>query len=256
VATLVQLGLAAALLAALVVIELRGAHPLVRLGILRSRSLARANVGMSMFFGTYVGVQFVATLYLRQVLQWSALQTALGLLPAAAIVTFASPRIAPLIARLGTSRTIIAGGSTHVAAYALFPAIARDHPYAVGVLPSMILLGIGFTLAFASFQIDGTSRIPDHEQGLAGGLLNTSTQVGRAVGLAIVTAVLTAGHQGTSGPDALLAGFTPALITVTALAAVGLLAAWSGTLTRRRATAHTDRSTDRLKLDDVPEIVG
>jgi Na+/melibiose symporter-like transporter len=255
-ATLVQFGLAAALLAAFVVIERRGAQPLVRLGILRSGSLARANVGMSVFFGAYVGFQFVVTLYLQQVLGWSPLQTALGFLPAAALVTFASPRIAGLIARFGTSRTIIAGVSTHVAAYALFLAIARDNPYAVGVLPSMILLGIGFTLAFASFQIEGTSGVPDHEQGLAGGLLNTSTQVGGAVGLAIVTAVLTAAADGKNGPDALLAGFTPALITVTVLAAIGLLAALSGTLERRRAAAQTDRSADRLKLDDVPESTG
>ena len=255
-ATLVQFGIAAALLAAFVVIELRGRHPLVRLGILRSSSLARANVGMSVFFGAYVGFQFVVTLYLQQVLQWSALQTALGFLPAAAIVTFASPRIARLIARLGTSRTIIAGVSTHVAAYALFLAIARDHPYAVGVLPSMILLGVGFTLAFASFQIQGTSGIPDHEQGLAGGLLNTSTQVGGAVGLAIVTAVLTAGNQGASRADALLAGFTPALITVTVLAVIGLLAALSGTLGRRRAAAQADWRTDELEPDRVPEMTG
>ena len=133
--TLVQFGLAAALLAAFVVIELRGARPLVRLGILRSSSLARANVGMSVFFGAYVGFQFVVTLYLQQVLHWSPLQTALGFLPAAALVTFASPRIGRLIARLGTSRTIIVGLSAHVAAYALFLASARDNPYAVGVLP-------------------------------------------------------------------------------------------------------------------------
>lgn len=252
--TLVEFGLAAALLAAFVVIELRGAQPLIRLGILRSTSLVRANVGLSVFFGAYVGFQFVVTLYLQQVLQWSPLQTALGFLPAAAIVTVASSRIAGMIARFGTSRLLIAGVSTHVAAYALLLALARDHPYAVGVLPSMILLGIGFTLAFAPFQIEGTSGIPDHEQGLAGGLLNTSMQIGGAVGLAIVTAVLTASDEGKSGPDALLAGFTPALITVTVLAAIGLLAALSGTLGRRRVSAQTDRSTDQLELDKVPEI--
>lgn len=254
--TLVQFGLAAALLAAFVVIELRGAHPLIRLGILRSSSLVRANVGMSVFFGAYVGFQFVMTLYLQQVLRWSALQTALGFLPAAAIVTFAAPRIARMIARFGTSRTIIAGVSTHVAAYALLLAIARDNPYAVGVLPSMILLGIGFTLAFAPFQIEGTSGVPDHEQGLAGGLLNTSTQIGGAVGLAIVTAVLTASDESKSGPGALLAGFTPAMITVTVLAAIGLLAALSGTLERRRVTAQTNRSAGQLEFDKVSEITG
>ncbi|WP_432186678.1 MFS transporter [Streptomyces sp. Tue6028] len=249
--TLVQFGLAAALLAVFVVVELRGAHPLIRLGILRSSSLVRANVGLSVFFGAYVGFQFVATLYFQQVLQWSALQTALGFLPAAAVVTVASPRIPHLIARFGTSRTIVAGVSTHVAAYALFLAVARDNPYAVGVLPTMLLLSIGMTLAFAPFQIEGTSGIPDHEQGLAGGLLNSSMQVGGAVGLAVVTAVLTAGGEGRSGPDALLAGFTPAMTTVTVLAAIGLLTALSGTLGRRTATARTDSSTDRPKLDKV-----
>ncbi|MFJ9758293.1 MFS transporter [Streptomyces sp. NPDC101149] len=251
VSTMVQFGLAAVLLAAFVVVELRGAHPLIRLGILRSSSLVRANVGLSVFFGAYVGFQFVATLYFQQVLQWSALQTALGFLPAAAIVTVASPRIPHLIARFGTSRTIIAGVSTHVVAYALFLAIARDNPYAVGVLPTMLLLSIGMTLAFAPYQIEGTSGIPDHEQGLAGGLLNSSMQVGGAVGLAIVTAVLTAGGEGRSGPDALLAGFTPAMITVTVLAAIGLLTALSGTLGRRTATAQTDSSTDQPELDKV-----
>lgn len=255
-ATLIQLGITAALLAAFVVIELRGAHPLVRLGILRSSSLARANVGMSVFFGAYVGFQFVVTLYLQHVLQWSALQTALGFLPAAAIVTFGSARMARLIPRIGTARSIVAGLSMHVAAYALFLATARDHPYAVGVLPSMILIGIGVTLVYVPFQIEGTSGIPDHEQGLAGGLLNTSTQVGGAVGLAIVTAVLTAGHHGKSGPDALLAGFTPALITVTVLAAIGLLAALSGTLGRGRATAQADWRAEELELAKVPESTG
>ncbi|MET8960647.1 MFS transporter [Streptomyces sp. NPDC004074] len=249
--TLVQFGLAVVLLAAFVVVELRGAQPLIRLGILRSSSLVRANVGLSVFFGAYVGFQFVATLYFQQVLQWSALQTALGFLPAAAIVTLASPRIPHLIARFGTSRTIIAGVSTHVVAYALFLTIARDNPYAVGVLPTMLLLSIGMTLAFAPFQIEGTSGIPDHEQGLAGGLLNSSMQVGGAVGLAIVTAVLTAGGEGQSGPDALLAGFTPAMITVTVLAAIGLLTALSGTLGRRTATAQTGSSTDQPELDKV-----
>ncbi|MGI5144658.1 MULTISPECIES: hypothetical protein [unclassified Streptomyces] len=79
-------------------------------------------------------------------------------------------------------------------------------------------------------------------------------QIGGAVGLAIVTAVLTAGSKGKSGPDALLAGFTPAVITVTVLAAIGLLTALSGTLGRRRATAQTDQSAAQLEPDEVPGI--
>ncbi|MEU9125257.1 MFS transporter [Streptomyces sp. NPDC048506] len=233
--TLIQFALAALLLVAFVMLERRSAHPLVRLGILRSGPLARANLGATVFFGGFIGFQFVVMLYFQQVLQWSALQTALGFLPAALIVAFGSPRMEPLIERLGTSRTIAGGVIAHLVAYVLFLVIDRDAPYAVGVLPSMTLLGIGFTLAFSSLNIQATAGIPDHEQGLAGGLLNTSMQVGGAIGLAVVTAALTTGGEGKTGPDALLAGFTPALLTVTALSAIGLLIALSGVLGRRRS---------------------
>jgi EmrB/QacA subfamily drug resistance transporter len=235
--TLLQFALTAALLAAFVVIERRSAHPLVRLGILRSGRLARANLGVMVFFGGYLGFQFVVMLYLQSVLGWSALQTALGFLPAALIVAFGSPRMEPLIDRVGTARTIAAGVVAHVAAYVLFLVVDRDAPYVVGVLPSMILLGIGFTLAFASFNIQATAGIPDDEQGLAGGLLNTSLQVGGALGLAIVTAVLVAGGEGHTGPDALLAGFTPALGVVTGFAVAGLVIALSGLVRRDRVPA-------------------
>jgi EmrB/QacA subfamily drug resistance transporter len=233
--TLVQFALTAVLLAAFVVIERRSAHPLVRLGILRSGRLARANLGVMVFFGAYLGFQFVVMLYLQSVLGWSALQTALGFLPAALIVAFGSPRMDPLIERVGTARTITAGVIAHVAAYVLFLVVDRDAPYVVGVLPSMILLGLGFMLAFASFNIQATAGIPDDEQGLAGGLLNTSVQVGGALGLAVVTAVLVAGGEGRTGPDALLAGFAPALTVVTGFAVAGLLIALSGLVRPRRS---------------------
>jgi EmrB/QacA subfamily drug resistance transporter len=239
--TVIQFAAAALLLAVFITVERRSAHPLVRLGILRSGPLARANLGVTVFFGAYLGFQFVVMLYLQSVLQWSALQTALGFLPAALIVAFGSPRMEPLIDRVGTSRTIAAGVLAHVAAYLLFLLVDRDAPYVVGVLPSMILLGLGFTLAFASFNIQATAGIPDDEQGLAGGLLNTSLQVGGAIGLAVVTAVLVANGQGRSGPDALLAGFTPALIVITGFAVVGLAIALSGVVRRRGRVPAGDR---------------
>jgi hypothetical protein len=173
------------------------------------------------------------------VLGWTPLQTALGFLPAALIVAFGSPRMEPLIDRIGTSRTIAAGVLAHVVGYLLFLLVDRDAPYAVGVLPSMILLGLGFMLAFASFNIQATAGIQDSEQGLAGGLLNTSLQVGGAVGLAVVTAVLVANGEGRTGPDALLAGFTPALVVITGIALVGLGVALSGVVHRRPAPART-----------------
>ncbi|GAA3813912.1 MFS transporter [Amycolatopsis tucumanensis] len=228
--SLITFVVAAALLTAFVLIEKRSSHPLLRLGILRSGPLARANLGAALFFGAYIGFQFVVMLYLQDVLGWSALETALGFLPAALIVAFGSPRIEPLIDRVGTSRTILGGVLAHVLAYVLFLRVDEHSGYAGSVLPSMILLGIGFTLAFSSLNIQATTGISDNEQGLAGGLLNTSLQVGGAIGLAIVTAVLTG-----SGEGNLLTGLTPALAVITGIAALGLLIALSGVVRLRRA---------------------
>lgn len=222
----------AVLLAAFLVIEARTTHPLIRLGILRSGPLARANLGALMFFGGYLGFQFLMMLYFQNVLGWSPLETALGFLPAALIVAFGSPRMDPLVNRFGTPVTIAGGVLAHVAGYTLFLFTDRDASYVAGVLPTMVLLGIGFMLAFASFNIQATAGVPDHEQGLAGGLLNTSLQVGGAIGLAVVTAVLTASGEGRTGPDALVAGFNPALSVVVGISVAGLLIALTG-LARR-----------------------
>jgi EmrB/QacA subfamily drug resistance transporter len=235
--TLITFVVAAALLVTFVIIEKRSTHPLLRLGILRSGPLARANLGGALFFGAYIGFQFVVMLYLQRVLGWSALQTALGFLPAALIVAFGSPRIEPLIDRVGTPRTIFAGVVAHVIGYALFLRVDEHSGYAGAVLPSMILLGIGFTLAFSSLNIQATAGIADDEQGLAGGLLNTSLQVGGAIGLAVVTAVLTANGGREASPAALLTGLTPALSVVTGIAVLGLLIAASGLVARKRETA-------------------
>ncbi|MEV6621469.1 MFS transporter [Amycolatopsis sp. NPDC051106] len=232
--TLITFAVALALLVTFVVIEKRSPHPLLRLGILRAGPLARANLGGALFFGAYIGFQFVVMLYLQRVLGWSALQTALGFLPAALIVAFGSPRIEPLIDRIGTPRTIFAGVVAHVIGYTLFLRVDEHSGYAAFVLPSMILLGIGFTLAFSSLNIQATAGIADSEQGLAGGLLNTSLQVGGAIGLAVVTAVLTANGGREASPAALLTGLTPALSVVTGIAVLGLLIAISGLVARKQ----------------------
>ncbi len=248
--TLITFAVALALLVTFVVIEKRSRHPLLRLGILKSGPLARANLGGALFFGAYIGFQFVVMLYLQRVLGWSALQTALGFLPAALIVAFGSPRIEPLIDRLGTPRTIFAGVVAHVIGYALFLRIDEHSGYAGSVLPSMILLGIGFTLAFSSLNIQATAGVSDNEQGLAGGLLNTSLQVGGAIGLAVVTAVLTANGGREASPAALLTGLTPALTVVTGIAVLGLLVAASGLVARKRPVEEPVVEEDLLALAD------
>ena len=109
----------AALLAAFLTIEQRSPSPLVRLGILRSGPLVRANLGMMTLFGAYVGFQFVMTLYLQTMNGWSPVETALAFLPAGILVAVGSPRIGPLVDRLGAPRVIALGAAAAAIGYAL-----------------------------------------------------------------------------------------------------------------------------------------
>ena len=94
-----------------------------------------------------------------------------------------------MIGRFGVTRLIVTGMVSIAAAYVLFLPIGLHSSYAFGMLPTFLLAGIGFALAFGPLNVAGTSGVAAHEQGLAGGLLNTSFQFGGALVLAIVTAV-------------------------------------------------------------------
>jgi EmrB/QacA subfamily drug resistance transporter len=213
---------AAAIFAAFVARERRAAFPLVRLGILRSASLVRANVALMTLFGGWVGFQFILTLYLQQLRGWSALETGFAIFPAGLLVALLSTRIAPLIGRFGVSRLILVGMTSLVAAYALFLPIGLHSSYWAAMLPTFLLGGLGFGLTFAPLNIAATNGVPQHEQGLASGLLNTSFQFGGALGLAITTAVNNAYTTGSS-PQGLLDGFKPAIVVSVIVAGIGTL---------------------------------
>ena len=187
--------LAIALLAAFVAVERRTPQPLVRLGIFRSAPLVRANLGAMCLFGAYVGFQFVATLYLQGTLGWSALETALAFLPGGLLVAFGAPRMGAVISRYGTTKPILASTLAFAAGYALFLPVDAT-PYFVAFLPTMLLVGLGFALGYAALNVQATAGVADHEQGLAAGLVQTSFQMGGAIVLAAVSAVVGAGSTG------------------------------------------------------------
>jgi EmrB/QacA subfamily drug resistance transporter len=222
--TLLSFAAVAAIFAAFVRQERRAARPLVRLGILRSGSLVRANLGAMSLFGGWVGFQFITTLYMQQLRGWSPLETGLAIFPGGLLVALLAPRIAPLIARYGVTRLILAGMASTIAAYALFLPIGADSGYAASMLPTFLLAGLGFALAFGPLNVAATNGIAPAEQGLAGGLLNTSFQFGGALVLAVVTAVNNANTGGDGSADALLAGFHPALAVSVIAASLGLVA--------------------------------
>jgi predicted MFS family arabinose efflux permease len=231
----------AALLSAFVLIEQRSPNPLVRLGILRSGPLRRANFGAMALLGSWFGFQFMGTLYMQDLRDWSAVEMALAFLPAGLIVATGSPNIGRLVDRIGTTVPIALGLTSLAAAYVLFLNIGASSDYLTAMLPTFILAGIGFTLTFGPLNMAATSDVAPEEQGLASGLVYTSFQVGGAIGLAIATAVIDAGISGSSSPAgssaAQLDGFHLAIFTSLAIALIGIAITVAPLIMRRIAPA-------------------
>jgi MFS family permease len=221
----------ALLLSAFVTIENRVKHPLVRLGILRSSSLVRANLAAMAVVGSYFGFQFIVTIYLQSVLGWSPLDTALALLPAGVFVAFGAPRMAPLIERFGTGTAIAASLVAFLAGYVLFFGVGAAPSYWFAILPTVLLAGVGFAIGFPALNIQATSGVADSEQGLASGLVNTSFQVGGAIVTAVVSAAITSGDGAVPELSALDNG----VIVIIVAASLGLVTALAGSVAWWRA---------------------
>ncbi|MEW1839591.1 MFS transporter [Nonomuraea angiospora] len=222
----------AVLIGLFVFTERRMKHPLVRLGILRSGHIVRANLGLLILMGSYVAFQFVAMQYFQNLLGWSALGTALAFLPAGLLVALTSTKMGDFADRFGTGKLIVIGSAALAGGYAMFLGIDRTPSLGGMVIPGMILMGIAFALSFPSLNIQATTGVDDDEQGLASGLLNTSGQVGGAIVLAVVTAVLTSG----GGETLSIGSLRSAIVVSLVLALVGLAISATG-LRARKAQA-------------------
>jgi MFS family permease len=240
VETLASLALAAVLLTAFVLIERTVEQPLVHLAVLRSPSLVGANLGAFLLFGCATTFNVVRTLYAQDELGWGPLKTGVVFLAASIATGLLAPRVGTIVTRIGATGTILAGALTLIASYLLFLAEGTTTNYPM-IIGSLALAGAGFALAYPALNIKALSGVPDHEQGLASGLVGSSFQIGGAVVLAISTAMTlahtpadpTAGqavHGLHAGMAAAVAGAS--LIAVTSL--IVLLAQ------RRRACARRE----------------
>jgi predicted MFS family arabinose efflux permease len=221
--------LIAAGLVAFIMIESRSRDPLLPLRIFRSARLRRANIGAVILFGSFVSFQFLATQYLQSLAGWSPLTTALGFLPAGATTAVLSARMGGLLGRFGAARCAVAAFVSLAAGYVVFLRVGVTPDYPSVLLPTMVLVGLAFGLGFSALSVPATEGLPDEEQGLAAALFQTSFQVGGALVLAIVTAVVDAGGGSrVTTPAATLAAYRPAFFLITGVAMVGVLVALSG----------------------------
>jgi MFS family permease len=241
--TLGGLALSALLLLAFVLVESRSPQPLVRLGILRSRTLISANVAAMLYFGSYLGFQFLATLYVQNVAGWSPIDTALAFLPSGMFLPILGSQAERLIGRFGTARLIGAALSAFAIGYALFLREQSHHlTYVTMLLPSMLFLGLGWGLGFPAMDVQATAGVADAEQGLAAGLFNTSLQVGAAILIAVVSAVIsshTTAVGGGSEAQGILNAMRPTLAILIGVAVAGVLMLFAllrpGSVRRRTA---------------------
>jgi EmrB/QacA subfamily drug resistance transporter len=240
--TLILGAVAVALIVAFVVREARATTPLIPLRIFRSRIVAGANLVQALTVAGMFGMFFLGALYLQRVLGYSSIEVGLAFLPVAVLIgAFSLGLSARLILRFGARATLLPGLVFIAAGLMLFQRAPVDATYVVDILPVMLLLGVGGGLFFAALMTLAMSAATQEDSGLASGLVNTTQQVGGALGLAII-ATLSASRtdnlraSGDSVANALTGGYHLAFITGAGLV-VAAIALTIGLLRPARAPA-------------------
>jgi EmrB/QacA subfamily drug resistance transporter len=183
---------ALALLVAFVVREATARNPLIPLRIFRSRNVTGANVLQALLVAGMFGMFFLGALYLQRVLGYDALEIGLAFLPATIVMGVLSLRYSDrLIMRFGARRTLLPGMVLIAVGLALFAQAPVHGSYPEHVLPVMILLGFGIGVSFPALMTLAMSGATHEDAGLASGLVNTTAQVGGALGLAVLATLST-----------------------------------------------------------------
>ena len=228
--TLASFGLAAALLAGFVGWEVRHPDPLMRFGILRTRTVTGANVA-GFIMGTAMFSMFLMlTLYMQQVLGYSPMRTGVAYLSVAGTAIVWSATAAQLVTRVGVKPVLVVGMTALTAGLVYFTQVSVDGTYLGDLLPGFLLVGLGIGFSFVPISIAALAGIEPAEAGLASGLINTSQQIGGALGIAALSTIATSRTEdavatGSALPVALVDGFSSAFLVGAVFAALGLVAA-------------------------------
>jgi EmrB/QacA subfamily drug resistance transporter len=227
-ATLVAIGGGLALLAGFVAIQSARREPLMRLSILRTPNLAPANLAQLLLGAAWIPMWFFLNLYLQQVLGFGAFEGGAALLPMTVTIMVLMVVVAPrVIARFGPKPPIVAGMLLLGVGMAVMSLARADGSFVVDVLPASLIAATGMALAFIPSLGTAIQSAKPEEGGLASGIVNTSYQVGSALGLAVMTAIATSqGADQLGNAQALTDGYSAAFLGAAAIAVVGgLLAA-------------------------------
>ena len=239
-------GVALALIAAFVAIERRTKAPLVPFpGIFRIRTISGINVAAVLIAAALFAMFFFVSLYMQQVLGYDALKAGISYLPLAVGIIVSAGVASTLTTRFGFKPTLIAGLIITAAGLIWFAQVSPNGTYVSDILFPSLLAAVGLGLAFVSMTVAAVSGVEPHEAGLASGMINTSQQVGGALGLAILVSVANgtttdAATAGTSMPVALTQGFADAFLVGAGFAIVGAILAAvviSGRASREHAEA-------------------
>ena len=229
--TLLLIGVAGILLAAFIGIERRGQEPLVPPATWRVRSLVSSAAVMLGATGILVGTFYLNTLYLQNVLGYSALKTGLSFLPLA-LVIFAAAHVASHLLSHAGSRVVALVGLALTAGGALVLAAAPDHAsYATNLLPGFLLMGAGVGLVFVAVTVTAMADVRHEQAGLASGIMTTAHELGAALGVAVLAAVAIANGNPVSdyGNGFLVAAVIAGLLAVVAAVALPAVRPTPGT---------------------------
>jgi EmrB/QacA subfamily drug resistance transporter len=245
-----------ALVLAFVVTELRSPAPLLPLRIFRSRTLSAANVTMALVGAVTFSEFFLLTLYLQDVLHYSAIETGVAFVAFALTVVAMSNVAQMVVGRLGVRATLTAGLIVSAVSVAWLTRLPVHGQYFWDLFPAFVLGGAGLGLSFVPVTIASLTGVERSDAGVASGLINTSRQIGGAIGLAAVSAIAATSttnyvhaHPGVAPSSGLALdhGYQTALYALTGLLVVGVLVA--GALVR--STPTPEAGSERLDGEAV-----
>ena len=241
----------AVLLAAFLAWEARTSEPLMPFSIYRLRTVVGANVA-GLILGTSLFAMFLMlTLYMQQVLGYSAMKTGVAYLAVVGTAIVWSALAAQLVTRVGVKPVLVAGMVLLSAGLLYFTQVSVGGSYVGDLLPGFLLISIGMGFSFVPISIAALAGVEASEAGLASGLINTSQQIGGALGIAVLSAIATSTTEdavasGTPLPAGLTDGFQAAFIGAAAIAIVGVLV--SLLVVRREDLAETPAEAE----EDLP----